>query len=145
MHGKKFTTLNKHLFIHYMSSDSITVAFVSGHTDISPEEFATHYHTKLTDAAIQNHRFVIGHAPGADTMALLYLLEDLKVPSNHITIYIYSTHVDFMEIEKKRFKYLQIPFKEGFSSFRQRDSAMTRDSNYDILWVRSPEESTGVS
>lgn len=53
-----------------------TVYFISGHLDLTEEEFITHYIPKI-DAALQskqNIAFVVGDARGCDSRAQKYLL-----------------------------------------------------------------------
>lgn len=111
-------------------------AFISGHTDLSEEEFIQHYIPQL-DSAIENKcQFVVGNARGADQLALNYLREK-KVDPSVITLYCHPTP------EKNKFIHFGIRIVDGFPSYNQRDIAMTRASTYDIAWVRkeTPEES----
>lgn len=68
-----------------------TIAFISGHMDITPEQFAQHYHTRLDEALSQGHHFVMGDAKGVDTTALAYLLtQSVTYPGvqERITVYL---------------------------------------------------------
>ena len=65
---------------------------VSGHTDIDPAIFETHYHALLDSALARVDRFIMGDAAGADTFARLYLTSpsNLKLypdVKSRITIY----------------------------------------------------------
>lgn len=136
------------------------VAFVSGHIDLTSETFLQEYKTRL-DAAISNDdSFILSNAGGADTMALEYLLAQC-VPPSQITIYIHTppgcrqnpgkANEMMRRINRLRCgpETLEAYRKQGFGVkvvdgwHSERDAAMTRDSDYDILWVR-PEEETMV-
>jgi hypothetical protein len=110
-------------------------AFVSGHTDLTKEEFLQHYVPQLDSAIIQKCHFVLGNARGADQLALNYLL-DRNVDPSTIVLYCYPS---LTSEEKARVLGSQAGIKiiEGFPSYNQRDSAMTRASTHDIAWVRT--------
>ena len=110
----------------------ITVTyFVSGHRDITEEEFDRNYATAL-EAAINDTpecKFVIGDCSGVDIMAQNYLVDVLGVDPDRITVY----HM------------LDVPGNinpkitntvGGFENDRERDAAMTRASFSDIAFVR---------
>lgn len=114
-------------------------AFISGHTQITEEEFEAHYRGKLDEAIRQGHRFVAGDAPGVDTGAVRYLLMR-GVPPQDITVYTYRKTDPVQELAKVGIT--QVTIMPGpWSSYTQRDAQMTEDSDYDIAWVRSVEES----
>ncbi|KAK8121615.1 hypothetical protein PG984_010285 [Apiospora sp. TS-2023a] len=50
------------------------VAMISGHIDLTPEEFARGYHAQLDAALARGDTFIMGDAKGADELALAYLL-----------------------------------------------------------------------
>lgn len=106
----------------------MSTAFISGHTDLSQEEFETHYRTRIDEALSSNHAFVIGDARGADSMALQYL----SGKTTRVTIY----HIG----EAPRVTCPGSKASGGFTSHKAKDAAMTAHSTYDILWVRSAEE-----
>jgi hypothetical protein len=98
--------------------------FVSGHRNITTEEFDVYYVPKIKEAVEKGHKFVVGDYHGADTMAQK-LLKDLG--SQHVTVY----HM----LENPR-NNAGFPTRGGFISDEQRDWAMTFASDEDILWVR---------
>src|SRR5680860_88981 len=115
----------------------MTVAFISGHTNLTPLEFQTHYHQALDTAIQEDHDYVIGHSGGGDQMGLNYLFNKGVDPSK-ITIYVYDRYNKGLVAKYSR---IGVNVKdEQYGTYTQRDSAMTRDSDYDILWVRSEED-----
>lgn len=115
-------------------------AFGSGHVNLTPEEFEQHYLPKLKEAIAKGHHFIMGSSPGADTMILDFLIDQLMEPPR-IKVYLYERNPKSDRECRERYASLSIPFKFGFSSYTSRDAQMTQDSTYDIAWVRPPEES----
>ena len=115
-----------------METKQITY-FVSGHRDVTEEEFKEHYAPALSRAAWNpNARFVIGDYYGVDIMAQKYLKEEgIK------------NVVVFHMLEKPR-NNAGFPTIGGFTSDEDRDSAMTDVSDEDILWVRPGKEGSGT-
>lgn len=111
--------------------------FISGHLDLTAEEFKEHY-APLIDAALERgDSFVIGDAfSGADRLAQMHLSAKpvpLKVAIYHM-------------LEKPR--YLvdgSFEVVGGFASDNSRDKAMTLASDYDIAWVRPGREASGTA
>ena len=109
------------------------VAFVSGHRDIDQQEFSAHYHYQLNTAAARGDVFVVGNAEGADTLAVRYLLDELKLEPSRITIHIYGSHPCEFRTRGVNIR------NDRHPSATARDAFMTSCSEYDIAWVR-PEE-----
>ena len=114
-------------------------SFCSGHTDLSIQEFKLHYVDKLNQAISDKNSFVIGNAKGADTMIFEYLLEK-KVPFDCITIFVFDRYKNNNELSDDYQKKYGVNTVKGFSSYAQRDAAMTEASQFDIAWVRSVED-----
>ena len=47
--------------------------FVSGHLDLTPEEFDAHYRPAIDEALARGESFVVGDARGTDSMTQHYL------------------------------------------------------------------------
>ena len=105
--------------------------FISGHLDIRQNEWSEHYRQRI-DKIIENDPlccFVIGDARGTDKLSSKYLWNrGIK----NVTIY----HMFDKPINNPGF-----PTKGGFKSDNERDTSMTNNSDQDIAWVRSEEES----
>ncbi len=109
--------------------------FISGHLDLTQEEFNIHYLAKIADAVNANASFVICDAKGADTMAQNYLdsigYEDVMI-----------LHM----FDKPRTVCLPcFDYLGGFQSDEQRDSWGTAASDADICWVRPGREKSGTA
>lgn len=107
--------------------------FISGHLDLTDEEFITFYVPKLTSAITEpGVRFVVGDACGADIMAQVWL----KGRASDVTVY----HM----MDTPRYN-RGFPTKGGYITDRERDEALTLDSDDDIAWVRPGREKSGTA
>jgi hypothetical protein len=138
------------------------VAFISGHIDLPQTDFNAIYIPLINSALTKAHAFILGDAPGVDTMALTYLLslspkDDLK---SRIAVYasrkdnvpkFQALGVDVIGPEAARLLKPTLEIEalvgvqnEGRDKARYRhlvrDTHMTLNSDYDILYVRSEEE-----
>lgn len=141
------------------------IAFISGHIDISQEQFDIHYASRLDEAIAAGDSFIISSSRGADTLALSHLLA-ANVPREKITIYL-NTPLLPKDPPKGRkaakssgpnqtnrrdptpeliqhFTDLGVKVRMVSGDHERRDTVMTRESEYDILWVRSEAESKEV-
>jgi hypothetical protein len=98
--------------------------FISGHLDLTPEEFAEHYVPQLEAALKEGDNFIVGDARGADAMAQAWLAQRGQVP------YVYHMK------ESPRNNVGRAPLVGGFETDEARDEAMTRVSQADIVWLR---------
>lgn len=103
--------------------------FISGHLDISEEEFTEHYKDHIDSALQENATFVIGDAKGVDTLAQAYLF---KNNASNVTIY----HM----FKKPLNNVGKFKTNGGYKNHNEKDSAMTYNSDIDIAWVRSVKE-----
>lgn len=115
-------------------------AFISGHGNLTFEEFITQYKPLIDDAIESNHSFVVGDFRGCDILAQEYL----KNKTSKVTVYHCFDKprykVDFVDLLSKKWKY-----KKGFQSDLERDTAMTINSDYDIAWVKIGKENSGTA
>lgn len=105
--------------------------FISGHLDLTEKEFIENYQNKIQNAILNNNTFVVGDAMGADSLAQKYLRDNIQ-DKNKVTVY----HM----FDEPRNNFGDFPVKTGFKNDDERDAQMTRDSDADILWLRSVEE-----
>jgi hypothetical protein len=117
--------------------NKVTTAFISGHIDIEYDTFIMHYKQKIDDAYKNDHKFVLGAASGVDLFALKYLLNIGVLPKD-ITIYYYNKYDNNGE---QFYLDLNVNVVKGFKSYTERDACMTKNSDYDIAWVRSDSDS----
>jgi hypothetical protein len=106
----------------------MSIYFVSGHLDISKEEFTQHYSDKLLSALKTDASFVVGDASGVDTLAQAFL----SLYTQEVTVY----HM----FDKPRNNSSGFKTIGGFKKDKERDEQMTLDSNKDIAWYRSVDE-----
>ena len=114
--------------------------FISGHLDLTDEEFAEHYVPRLQAAFHQGSNdlnravFHVGDARGADAMsqeflhglgALVVVYHMLATPRN-----LHGRPYDVVG---------------GFTSDKDRDEAMTKATTEDIAWVRPGREKSGTA
>lgn len=113
--------------------------FVSGHRDITETEFEK-YKAYLYNIVISetDYYFVVADYEGADFMVQNYLMDELKIDPDRVTIYHMGDEP--MNINPKITR-----IKGGFSSDEERDTAMTRDSVFDIAFVRDNTVMSGTA
>ena len=114
--------------------------FVSGHRNITGDEFERNYKLALEDVVntVPDCRFVIGDCQGADIMAQDYLVDVLGVDPEMVTVY------HMLETPRN----INPKIKNtvgGFESDRERDAAMTAASSYDIAFVRDNTKISGTA
>ena len=112
----------------------MTTYFVSGHLDLTLDEFRAHYIPRIAVAIADDAAFVVGDARGCDLMAQLHLRDarELRVQVFHM-------------LEKPRNNIGGFPTIGGFTSDVARDAAMTDSSNADIAWVRPGRNGSGTA
>lgn len=121
-----------------------TTAFISGHMDLSYEQFIQEYESTIYEAYVNGYSFVMGHADGVDTYAREYLLGYPNFDPRRITIYVHfssKTPAQTRQEEVAKLTALNVNLvQDEYASFTDRDAAMTANSDYDILYIRTPEE-----
>lgn len=113
------------------------IAYISGHLDLTEEEFREHYIPAIDYAIFFGYKFVVGDARGADKMAQEYLKNVGNNVYHLITVY----HM----FDKPRHNAASFNTKGGYKTDEERDIAMTKASDYDIAWVRPGRETSGTS
>lgn len=114
---------------------AMKTVFVSGHLDLTDAEFHEHYAKRLWALSEEpGTRFIVGDAPGADTMAQKYLK---AIGVTDITVY----HM----LEAPRNWCGVGSLAGGFASDKERDAAMTSASTCDVAWVRPGREKSGTA
>jgi len=112
------------------------VFFISGHINLTQQEFDLHYVDQIDQSIKKGGIYVIGNAQGGDTMALEYLLKK-GVDPKKITIYFYNRYGDS---QSKKYIDRGLKVITEFKSYTNRDAHMTISSNTDILWIRPESE-----
>ncbi len=108
--------------------------FISGHLDLTVDEFREHYAPRITAAIAEEAAFVVGDARGCDLMAQLHLRDEraLRVQVFHM-------------FESPRNNVGGFPMVGGFPTDEARDEAMTARSDGDIAWVRPGRKNSGTA
>lgn len=110
--------------------------FISGHRDLTQEEFNRLYTPTILEVLQEDPtcEFVIGDYEGVDSMAQHLL-------SNHVDkVTVYHMFDTPRNLINPNFKTVG-----GFTSDEERDAAMTRDSDYDIAFVRKGKRNSGTA
>lgn len=115
-------------------------AFISGHTDLTQEEFDKHYAPVLKKMAWDYYYYVTAAALGADRMAMEYLVNKCGVLPRRITIYLHDNYKDREE------GYSEDGYRvyAGYNTHHERDEAMTKASSVDVAWLRPDEEARAM-
>lgn len=111
------------------------IAHISGHYDLSETEFERHYRPQIDEAITHGDHFIVGDANGADFSAQRYLLSKLGA-SPRVRV--------FHMLDRPRHN-AGFATVGGFDSDEERNEAMTRQSDYDIAWVRRGFERAGTA
>ena len=108
------------------------VYFISGHRNITWEEFSRFYIPDILQAIAEDSSFVVGDCAGVDMLAQHFLKEN---GVTNVTVY----HISSSPMFNSGFK-----TKGGFRSDVERDYTMTLESDDDILWIRPGCERSGT-
>ena len=116
------------------TKNNIVTVFISGHLDLTQEEFDEYYKISIIDAALNGCSFVVGDANGCDLMAqnLLAELDMSNVSVYHMFDSPRNNPNNFNEVG-------------GFKTDDERDESMTKASTEDIAWIRLGREKSGTA
>jgi hypothetical protein len=112
--------------------------FISGHRDLTQEEFDKHYIPTLENILKQDPMadFVVGDWEGCDTLALEWLISNLNYPDVYI-YYVDNVRVTYCGEQLNNFYNVIL---RPCASYDECDSRMTQDSDFDIAWIRPDKE-----
>lgn len=119
--------------------DKNNTIFISGHRDITEEEFEIYYQPRILTEIEENPdvKFVIGDYHGCDIIAQNFLI-DIEFNPDNITVY----HM------KESARNINPKIKNtvgGFETDEERDAAMTNNSYKDIAFVRDHTKLSGTA
>lgn len=121
------------------------IYFVSGHRDLPYEDFELYY-KPIIDNVIANDEtpeFVVGDCEGVDKFAMDYIFEYYIIP---LTIYhIGNSSRNIPKGLSENPESEGVYFKGGFTSDEERDSAMTKASDFDIAFVKDNRWDSGTA
>jgi hypothetical protein len=133
--------LDEQINADMISNDNyMNTYFISGHRNITEEEFEMNYKLEI-DAVLYenpNARFVVGDYYGVDIMAQNYLLDQVGIEPERVTVY----HM-FEAPRNKNEKVVNLC--GGFKTDDERDDAMTNASHKDIAFVRDYSKISGTA
>lgn len=121
-------------------SDKYITYFISGHRDITEDEFEYNYQPLINHAltVTDGAKFVVGDYHGVDIMAQNYLMDVLMIEPERVTVYHMSDSP--RNINPKITKTVG-----GFETDSERDAAMTDASFEDIALVRDNRKMSGTA
>lgn len=133
-----------------------TKIFISGHRNITEEEFNTNYihliHTYLKWAitssplGYKHLTFYIGDCIGCDTMAINYIINYInKNNLDNVDIKLCMLTESFEGQNNTTYDNKFIEVVKQFNTHEERDCYMTENTSYDILWVREGEWASGTA
>lgn len=113
------------------------IYFISGHRDITEKEFKEYYISKIDKVLKEDKdaKFVIGDYEGVDIMAQRYLVSSGY--QDRITVY-------HMFTSPRNIASPDLKTSGGYVDDIDRDSAMTRDSDFDIAFYRPVKGDSGT-
>lgn len=121
------------------------IYFVSGHRDLSHSDFELYYEP-IIDNIIANDKeseFVVGDCDGVDKFTMNYIFKYYQVP---LTIYhMFDAPRNIPEGLSKNPESEGVFFKGGFKSDEERDSAMTKASDFDIAFIKDNRWDSGTA
>lgn len=136
--GKLLTAVAFMAMAEGVMEEDETIVFVSGHMDLTPEEFDEHYRSQVLAHANSGHHIVVGDARGCDLMVQTLLsTQSPDVRFGGATVY----HM----FDSPRNNIGWFPTVGGFKSDEERDAAMTAASTVDLAWVRPGRENSGTA
>ena len=114
--------------------------FISGHRDITDDEFERFYQTSINFAidTTDDVRFVVGDYQGTDIKAQDYLVNVLQFDPEKICVY-------HMFDKPRNINPKIVNTVGGFKTDEERDAAMTNASFDDIAFVRNYTELSGTA
>lgn len=115
------------------------IFFISGHRDITNEEFNKLYIPKILNAINDyNAYFIMGDYEGVDIMTQNFLINEIGYDVDKICVY----HMGLFPMNiNENIKNI----KPYFLNDIHRDSTMTKESNEDIAFIREGKNNSGTA
>jgi hypothetical protein len=121
------------------------IYFISGHRNLSYKDFELYYKPVIDNVVINDKEaeFVVGDYDGVDKFAMDYIYEEYCVP---LTIYyMFDTPRNTPRVLSGDPNSVGVYFRGGFTSDEERDSAMTKISDFDIAFVKNNRWDSGTA
>lgn len=121
------------------------IYFVSGHRDLSIEDFQLYYEPCIDTAIIEDPDafFVIGDCDGTDKFAMDYIFQNYKCAL--VIYHMFSTPRNVPKGLSENPELEGVYFQGGFTSDEERDSAMTKASDFDIAFIKDNRWDSGTA
>lgn len=126
------------------------VYFISGHRNLSYEDFEKYYIPEI-DRIIRydiSPKFIVGDYEGVDKFAMDYIYDNIEYDGELQIYHMHETPRNTpldMSIEDINKDYSGVHLVGGFKSDEERDSAMTRDSDCDIAFIKDNRWDSGTA
>lgn len=119
--------------------------FISGHGNLTKEEFEGYYKPVIDNIVANDNEveFIVGDYHGADKLAMDYIFEYYDVPL--IIYHMFDTPRNTPKNLSENPESEGVYFVGGFKSDEERDAAMTRDSDFDIAFVKDNRWDSGTA
>jgi len=114
-------------------------AFISGPLEPSSTYFQTYYAPCVLSAISAGDFFVLGPSRGIDSFAISFLLSH-NIPRSRIHVYMFESEARNKKGRVEALKKMGIEICVRGKNHTQRDEAMTKESDYDILRYLTREE-----
>lgn len=132
------------------------IYFISGHRDLSYKDFEKYYVPVLIDILSYESYpvFVVGDCDGVDKFAMDYIYNHACCAELHIyhmfetprnTPNKYDTYYFDDNLELEDNDSIEVTFIGGFKSDEERDSAMTKNSDCDIAFIKDNRWNSGTA
>ena len=110
------------------------IYFVSGHRNLTEKEFFDHYVPKIEKVMREDKSasFVVGDWEGCDSMFLNFIRHTYFIQPRIHVYYVNTPRVDLEELDNVNLY--------NKSTYDECDASMTRDSDFDIAWIRPGRE-----
>lgn len=116
------------------------IYFISGHRDITEEEFKRYYIPAIYSAYYEDpdfEGFVVGDYEGVDKMAMDYITKNL--PCGLTIFHMFENPRNTPEDESR------VSYIGHYKTDEERDAAMTRVSDVDIAFVKKGRWNSGTA
>lgn len=119
--------------------------FISGHRDLSIEDFRLYYKPFIDKVVMEDlcPNFVVGDCDGVDKFAMDYIYKYYTCPL--IIYHMFDTPRNIPEGLCEHPEGNEVYFQGGFTSDEERDSAMTKASDFDIAFVKDNRWDSGTA
>lgn len=126
------------------------IYFISGHRDLSYEDFEKYYIPKIREVLENDSfaEFLVGDCDGVDKYAMDYIYNNTN---KFLVIYhMFKSPRNIPEgyrppITNEEMLNWRVGVVSGFKSDKERDSAMTKNSDFDIAFVKDNRWDSGTA